>query len=93
MVHLLTGDGVSRVWGPVFWVVAFFITVLHLQSHRVASGQLGGQVCAALSVSSQAGHDLPHRVLTSPKTRHRNVNSSVVKQQVHCSIRLFYWLK
>lgn len=79
MLNLLTGDGVGWVWGPVLWVVALLVTVLHLQSHRVSSGQLRSQVSAAFSISSQTGYDLPHRVLPGPETRHRNYNQRQTK--------------
>lgn len=78
-MRLHTRDGVSWVWGPVLWVVAFFIAVLHLQSYRVTSGQLRRQVRAALSVSGQASYNLPHSVFSSPETRHGKADSAAVK--------------
>lgn len=66
MMCSLTWDSVRWVWSPVIWLIPFFIAVLHLQCHRVSSGQLGGQVSAALCIPSQPGNNLPHSVLTSP---------------------------
>lgn len=76
MVHSLTGDSIRWVRGPVLRVVSFIIAVLHLQCDRVASRQFRRQVGTALSVSGQTGHNLPHRVLTSPGTHREQHNST-----------------